>query len=395
MKLNKVLYGILWALAYITVLVLVFFWGANITHRYDNKVFYISQEGEMPELDNTTFVKNEDGTYTAKLYGVFPMGTCYLYYTERPTVTIANLGMYIQPTSVGSVKIKSFSFENSPAEQAGIQVGDYIYSCNDFIIGNGNWNLSGAVSYIRPNKLVVIRDGEFLTYYVETNEDNLMGIYYGPSNAILGTVCFLDDDYLWGVGHNTNIDIVGAKGTYVLFDEGEEGIDPVKSAKDLGYTIVSSTEYGVLAEITKDFDFLSGREVELAWSWEIDYNKPATVELALTEGSIEDVQELTDTEKREVSVTIQPFNGVIEDLEGNKGVQYNYCIKADGFKFLNGMSGSPVFQNDRLIGVLTAVNVEDQSTAFILSAEDAYTQFLLEKQAASFGDEVIIDSYTH
>ena len=43
MKLNKVLYGILWALAYITVLVLVFFWGANITHRYDNKVFYISQ----------------------------------------------------------------------------------------------------------------------------------------------------------------------------------------------------------------------------------------------------------------------------------------------------------------------------------------------------------------
>lgn len=379
MKLDKVLYGLLWFVAYLALLTMVFFWSANITHKYDNKIFYISQEGEMPVIENTTFVENNDGSYTAKLYGIFPMGNCFLKYADRPTVSISNLGMFIQPTSAGSVKIKSFSFENSPAELAGIEIGDYLYSCNGFLIQNGDWNLDGSVSYIRPNKITVIRDGEYLTFDVPTNEDNLMGIYYGPASAILGTVCFIEDDYLWGIGHNTELDIIGATGTFVLFDQGEEGIDPVKTARDVGFEVCSATDFGVLAEITNNFDFLSGRETEIAWSWEIDYTKPATVELALTEGTIDDVQDLITTDREEVSVTIAPFNGVLQDTEGNKGIQYSYRIKADGFEFLNGMSGSPVFQNNRLIGVLTAVDVEDPSTAFILSAEDAYGQFLYEK----------------
>lgn len=382
-KLNKILYAIMCVLLSIALLAFIsmclYTWSRYVTHRYDGKVFYVT-DLDIPSIKDTEFVANSDGSYTAKLYGIFPMGRCSLYRVARPKVTIANSGLYIPSTGVGSVKIKEFSYENSPAEKAGLQAGDYIYSCNDFIVSSGDWDLSGAVSYIRPNKMTVIRDGQYLTFYVPTDEKNLMGIHYGPSNAILGTMSFLDDGYFWCIGHDVDADIDNAQGTFASFGIDETGIYPVITSKELDYTIKATTEQGVLCKIDNSYPYLNSREVELGWSWEIDCSKPATVELALTDDYDRDPDEVLDTlDVQKVGVTIEAYTGNLSDTSGKPTVAYSYCIKSDGFNFLKGMSGSPVFQNNRLIGILSAVDVNDSTKAFILSAEDAYAQYLTER----------------
>ena len=117
-KVNGILNIVLWVALSIAVLSILSFWNVYGKHKYDS-VYYTNIGNEVVLGDNVTLTPNEDGTYSAKLFGVLPVGTLDIEYLERPVLGVGGGGVAISAAEDG-VYIKAFSFENSKAEKAGI-----------------------------------------------------------------------------------------------------------------------------------------------------------------------------------------------------------------------------------------------------------------------------------
>mgnify|MGYP004637061949 CR=1 FL=1 len=364
-KVNSVLNIVLWIALSIALLSILSFWNVYGKHKFDS-VYYTNIGNEVVLGNNVTVTPNEDGTYSAKLFGVLPVGTLDIEYLERPVLGIGGGGVAISAAEDG-VYVKAFSFENSKAEKAGIQLGDIIHSFNGHILTNDDWQLGDYVNYHGENTFILLRGAEKVTIKIALDgEDDLFGISYGLGKFVVGTVSFVDGNNFWAIGHSSGVSLKDATG--VICNLGIiDGSVGVTGSQDNSFTVLDDTIYGIRG--ASEIEIEPNEIVEMAWAWEIQ-NGSGIAQIANLD--VDDESWHYD----EVPVNISKYAGSVMLADTGKSMSYKYCVESDDAEFLSGMSGSPVLQNGRFVGIIAAVDVSNPHRAFILTAEDAYVEYL-------------------
>ena len=283
---------------------------------------------------------------------------------------------------VGISEIKGEDNKNyKPYEEAGIEQGDSIIKINDENIESTE-DLLECVSKTNGKTMSVtyIKDGEEIEKTitpVKTSKNTYkLGIWVRDAGAGVGTLSFYDEttNTIASLGHGIQdvdteemLDI--SSGEFVTAEiinvkKGEEN-NPgriegtIEDSKNLG-TVYSNTRFGVYGKINNKNEL------------NIDTSKAIKVALRneIKEGDAKIICTLEDGKKEEYNVRIQKI--FKNNNENNKSMivkvtDERLLEKTGGI--IQGMSGSPIIQNGKMIGALTHVLVSDPTMGYGVFAD--------------------------
>lgn len=339
------------------------------------------QEALMNQSQKITEGKTKPSYYvTCKLFGVFPVKDISVTLVEEENVFTGGtqVGIYAKTKGVlvigmGEVTDKS-GVEQSPAKNI-IKTGDYIVSINGVSV-NEKEALSNEVHKNGGNTEVIgiLRNEEFLEVAVNPvcseNDRYMLGVWVRDDMAGIGTMTFYRSNRTFGaLGHPVNDGDTGellqiAEGS--LYETEIIGIERGKSGEPgelsgiihygrenyLG-SIEKNTEIGIYGILDGNVGLLSeGTYCEVAYKQEIEKGNAVILS--------------------SVSGEIKAYEAVIEDVnfagtEVNKGILLRVTdeelLDLTG-GIVQGMSGSPILQNGKLIGAVTHVLVNDPTRGY-------------------------------
>jgi stage IV sporulation protein B len=267
----------------------------------------------------------------------------------------------------------------SPGEQAGVHVGDMIIKMNDLYINDMTdvkklVNEAGAKQ--EPLHLLVVRGKEKLTLTLTPAKDRKdneyrMGLYIRDSAAGVGTLTFFEpNSKAYGaLGHvisdvDTGQAIAVGDGQIVQasvtsIEKGQSGNPGEKFARFYN-------ESEILGSITKNtpFGIFGKMKEEPKRSL---YREPIPVALAeqVKEGPAK-ILTVVDGQKVE-EFDIQIVNVVKQHFPATKGMIIKITDKRLLEKtggIVQGMSGSPIIQNGKMVGAVTHVFVNDPTSGY-------------------------------
>lgn len=266
-----------------------------------------------------------------------------------------------------------------------IKTGDYIVGIDDQTIGTKK-ELVEAVKELTEEDVVlhVRREEEYMDVKLKPVQsdakDYKLGIWVRDNAQGLGTVTFLNGNSEFGaLGHGihdvdtsnlleisegtlyeTSIKDIqkGVSGT----PGGMEGIIVYNSYNILG-SILKNTEAGIFGKVDRiDHLFYDLTPMEVGKKEEIEEG-PATIRCAVS-GSVEEY---------EIKITKVDLNS----QEINKGIVIEITdpelLELTG-GIVQGMSGSPIIQNNKLIGAVTHVFVQDATKGYGIFIENMLEQ---------------------
>lgn len=367
----------------------------SITVESGNKIT-IAQYPEISCLyntDNTIPVSNND-TNTLKatltLFGAIPVKNIEVHQEESQTFVIGGnpfgiklLMDGVMVTELGKVDTKNGE-KVCPAENAGIQVGDIIKSANGkSITSNDEIQKIIADSNGSTIKIIISRDGkDFPVFlkpeYSESSEKWRGGMWVRDSIAGIGTMTFFNRDTgeFAGLGHPV---CDSDTGELVPISSGEavqvEITDAKKGSKGIpgelhGQFLYSNNFgtlnlnnscgiYGILSEQAIESLCQSSKEYKIGYSQDI---KTGKAEIITTISGNSPKKYSIEIDKIDYNNPESTKNMVIritdkELLENTGGI-------------VQGMSGSPIIQDGKIIGAVTHVFVSDPTKGYAIFAEN-------------------------
>ncbi len=332
--------------------------------------------------DDDEFLRRE-GRYnvSVSLLGAIPIKNSSLTVSSRhyviPSGEIFGLRLFTEGVVVvRTEKVDTASGSVSPAENAGIKVGDIILSLDGAEVTSSN----EAARLLGDNsktsfRVAFIRDGKHLntvlnTVYSVSEGKNKAGMWIRDSAAGIGTLTFFEPDskIFGGLGHGvcdidtgeilplSDGDIVSARvgGCY----KGQSG-----KAGELCGTFLSSSIGVLYANNSKGvYGVMSGTlprkaalpvarssEVKTGYAQiisTVDENGPQYYDIEITK--------------------ISPLNNENKHMV-IKVTDKNLIEKTGGI--VQGMSGSPIIQNGALVGAVTHVLINDPQRGYGIFAE--------------------------
>ena len=292
-------------------------------------------------------------------------------YSDYIIASGQNIGINIKSKGIMVVGLYSVG-DVSPSKDAGIQLGDYITKIDGYVVNdinsmvnritNSNDKNNVKITYLRGNneittnlKLIKSSDGIYKT-----------GLYVKDTISGIGTLTFIDPETkMYGaLGHeiidkNTAIKIEVKDGK--IFKSKITGI--TKSSN--GYpgeknaTFYSDNVYGSIIKNTSSGIFGNyGKEINNSKLYKVA-NKD---EIKL--GSAKILTVLKEEEIEEFNIEIIKINN---NDNGIKNILFNITdenmLKACG-GVVQGMSGSPIIQDDKIIGAVTHVVVDNPTKGY-------------------------------
>lgn len=279
--------------------------------------------------------------------------------------------------------------EHYPARDAGIKVGDLLVAINGYPIARLE-EVDGLIQSLcedgKPLRLTLIRDGvkrQSLIYPVKRINDTprgkvevyLLGLYIEDPAAGVGTLTYFNPKTrrFGALGHRIvgfgNREIPLNKGKLVsaritginLSNRGEPGekIGVFTSNEDIIGEIEANTALGIFGTL----------KVELT-----NMHSPAAIPVAavseVTTGPAEIMTVISGDEIRRFTIEIQR---VYQQNEvGDKGLVIKITdplLLTETGGIIQGMSGSPIIQNGKLVGAVTHVFVNDPTRGYGVFAE--------------------------
>lgn len=334
---------------------------------------------------------NNTGSYKAKLklFGLFHYKNIQIDVIKEQKVMPSGraVGLYINSDGVmvlGTSEVTGkdgFTYE--PAANI-LRAGDYIYRVNNQKVENiedvaeaVQDNGSGRVTiYLRRNNnnikvkvdTVLASDGEYK-----------IGAWLREDTEGIGTLTYVTEDNNYAaLGHGiTDID------TGILIDIKNGGVYPAKISQvirgeagspgevlgsvKLGGTnrlgtINNNTNYGISGELfDNNYSYNSSKALPVAMKQEVDRGR-ATVRCQLGE-EIEDYE----VEIEKININSKENKGMVIKVTDKRLLD-----KAGGI--VQGMSGSPVLQNNKIIGAVTHVFVNDSTRGYGIFIEDMLSE---------------------
>ena len=355
----------------------------------------LTQNGSAPDSSfrpsQGNLIASKPGTIDLelRLFGIIPL--------KRLTVTVAkpalvipggqSIGIFVKD---GGITVKQYSSiisgsgrSECPARTAGVRPGDLILRADGQSV-NEEWVLAEIIDQAgrekRKVKLVIERNGknlelEVLPIFCSQNQRYRIGLLVRDNTAGVGTLTFYDPQtQLYGaLGHvildpadNRKEELRNGK----IVSAWIQGIEPGRRGRPGEKIGVFQEEKGVLGSVEHNQEYgiygrifqkisnpIYPRPIPVAWHSQI-HPGPASMLTVINGEEIE-----------EFSLNIEK---IFDDQSGGKGI----IVKVTDQRLLQmtggiiqGMSGSPVIQEGRLVGAITHVFINDPARGYALSAE--------------------------
>lgn len=355
-------------------------------------------DDEIPSYLGAEFEEKETGAQSAvvnlshgqyKLFGAIPVRSVTVARLADVKVHVGGVPFGLKFLTKGASVIGFDDESTNPAYKAGLRLYDTIIKINGKEI-SGASDLSRTVegggeielTYLRAGKECTIK---FTPKYSENEKKYTLGVWLKDSGAGIGTLTFvLPDGTFGGLGHGicdnetgeltpiSNGSVLGVTLNGVLKGKsGEPGeLKGYFNSSKVG-SIYKNTEVGVFGALAEIPEAISGKTYSLGLKNE------------LKEGSATLVCTLDDNVRREYSIEISNIN---RNATGNKC----FTVKITDKKLLSqtggivqGMSGSPIIQNGKLVGAVTHVLVGDPTTGYGIFIENMLAQMTVTEQNAA------------
>ncbi len=338
---------------------------------------YSCRPGEDPAGTAFYTVETESAAeerYTAKvkLFGLLPIKDATIREIEQKQVVVLGTPFGTKLYTKGIVVVDTEP--DSPAAAAGIRPGDIILSYNQVEVCS-NEELAEQVGQYRgaPQEVVIRRNERTQTVWVtpqKTETGLTIGLWVRDSTAGLGTLTYYDPetDTVAGLGHSiTDVDtgqiMPVDSGTLVTATVNGVRIGEAGNPGELLGTL-NNTTIGTLTANTNcglfgqcDYDF-SGVSYPIALKDEIE------------EGEAQILCTVSGT-------TAKAYTIRITEVRNNLSESRNLCIQVTDPELLaatggivQGMSGSPILQNGKIIGAVTHVLLNDPTSGYGIFIEN-------------------------
>lgn len=340
-----------------------------------------------PASENTSKSVSDENTanhYYEKVYlcGILPVKTVEVSVIDNLWVTPGgeSIGINLKTQGVLAVGIAEFQSDGkkiSPAMEGGVKAGDIFTKINGKKITK-----AGELAEIIENSdseilLEGMRNDEEMSWKVTPKADDddgkmKIGLWIRESVAGIGTVSFYKDDSFAALGHpisdiDTGDNVKESGGTIchskvIGVEKGDKGkpgsLMGVFTGDDIG-TITSNTPYGVYGKISES---PKTKKIKTAPKSEVRPGK-ATIRCDIGQGEAES------------------FHIEIIRIVSTGNTSKNMIIKVTDKRLLSktggivqGMSGSPIIQNGKLIGAVTHVFVNDPTKGYGIFIENMLSE---------------------
>ena len=342
---------------------------------------------ETSSLSCGKLVDVKSGQY--KLFGTIPIKSVTVSKLADTKVHLGGVPFGIKFLTEGASVVGFENEAENPAFKAGLRLYDTIIKVNGKAFSTSH-ELARVAESGSEIELCVLRAGKelkikFKPTYSENEKKHTLGIWLKDSGAGIGTVTFvLPDGTFGGLGHGiceSNTGELTKITNGCVLDVTVNGIIKGQSGAPgelKGYfnsskvgAIYKNTEVGVFGAFTQIPDSIKEKSYSIGLKNE------------LKEGKATLVCTLSDNERREYSIEISNIN---RSATGNKC----FSIKVTDEKLLaqtggivQGMSGSPIIQNGKLVGAVTHVMINDPTVGYGIFIENMLTQLAESHQSAA------------
>ncbi|MBQ9990754.1 MAG: SpoIVB peptidase [Lachnospiraceae bacterium] len=351
---------------------------------------YKEDEGMLLNVDlnrQLTFYGEKEGNYTmeVQLFGLIPFKEASLSVIRDTRLTPAGtpIGIYVHTRGVLVVDTGEFEDENgkevAPAEGV-LKGGDYIETINGEVLEDkGQLMEMVADSEGKTLSLEIERDGEEMSLDIFPRKNQQgeykLGIWVRDNAQGIGTMTFVDENgYFGALGHGINdLDTaqlmeLKAGGLYkteiVAVNKGTAG-DPGELSGVIAYAeknklgeILQNSHRGIYGKVDTENIHLEEEAMPIALKQEIKEG-PAQI--------------LCTLEDSPVYYEIEILKVNEENSQINRGLEIRVTDeelleKTGGI--IQGMSGSPIIQDGKLIGAVTHVMVNDPARGYGIFIEE-------------------------
>ena len=335
-----------------------------------------------------TLYAQEPDSYTMelKLFGLIPFKTVQVEVIEDRTLIPAGIPIGIYVKTQGVLVIATGEFEgpdgqvSAPAARL-LKEGDYILSSDgEAVTGKAEFMRRIAESGGKKMLLTILRDGQQFDISItpEPNRDGeyKLGIWIRVNTQGVGTLTWLDEDNSFGaLGHGINDVDTGtllqpSEGklydtTIINIHKGEAGT-PGELSGLIRYrdsficgTIAENTEAGIFGSASSRLiDSLGTEMLQAGYKQEIEPGK-AWIRSSVS-GEVKDYQvEIVEVHRNEEDVN----KGIVLEVTDPELLELTGGI-------VQGMSGSPIIQNGKIVGAVTHVFVQDSAKGFGIFIEN-------------------------
>lgn len=335
---------------------------------------------------------NNDGTSqaTLTLFGAIPVKNIEVHEAEAPTLVAGGnpFGIKLLMDGVMVTEMGEVETENGekicPAQNAGIQVGDIIKSAdgknitsNDEIqeiIGNSNG---------RKIKIIVSRDGKDFPVFLKPEYSQSSGNWRGgmwvrDSIAGIGTMTFFNKTTgeFAGLGHpvcdsdtGELVPIYSGEAVAVEITDAKKGSKGIPG--ELHGQFMYGGNFGILNRNNSCgvYGLLSEQAVKSLCETSVEYKMGYRQDVRT--GSAEIMTTISGDTPQKYSIEIEKIDYNSSESTKNMIIRITdkELLESTG-GIVQGMSGSPVIQDGKIIGAVTHVFVSDPTKGYAIFAEN-------------------------
>ncbi len=341
----------------------------------------------VPSYMGATFYADDEESLTStkmqgeyRLFGAIPVRSVTVTRLQDVKVYVGGIPFGLKFSTKGALVVGFEDESSSPAYKAGLRLYDTVTKINGKEISNAN-ELARAVESGNEVTLTYERAGreatvKFKPQYHESEKRYSLGIYLKDSGAGIGTLTYvLADGSFGGLGHGIcdgeTGELTAISGGSILdvcingIVRGNRGapgeLKGYFNSSKVG-AISKNTECGVFGALASIPQKISDKTYSVGLKGE------------LKEGAATLLCTLDDNVRREYSIEISNIN---RNATGNKCFTVKITdpeliSKTGGI--VQGMSGSPIIQNGKLVGAVTHVMINDPTVGYGIFIENMLTQ---------------------
>lgn len=358
--------------------------GDEVSYDFDVPVSVVLKEESTEVFDNLTETNTMEitpsYTVTCKLFGIFPVKDVEVMLVDEQEVYASGMpiGIYVKTDGVlvlGTSEVTDASGKECYPAQNLVKSGDYIVSVNGETVFGKEELMEKIDAYGDDKEILGInRNGEYIEVSITPVESeqgrHLLGIWVRDDLAGVGTLTYYTTDGTFGaLGHavsdgDTGVQMSMEEGyiydaEIIGIKKGENGT-PGELSGVIDYanehclgTILENTALGIRGQLDGEL-----ASMDSDTSYEICYKQDIRTGTAYILSAVSGT-----CEQYEIQIESLDYSGT----EENKGILFQVTdpalLELTG-GIVQGMSGSPIIQDGKIIGAVTHVFVSDASKGY-------------------------------
>ncbi len=326
------------------------------------------------ETDASVSAERTDTTYKAKvkLFGFLPIRDATVHRLSQKQLIPLGTPFGVKLYTKGVIVVDAE--EGSPGVKAGIQVGDIIQSYNGVEI-TSNSDLKKQVNLYegKAQKVRILRNQRSQTLFVtpaETENGYSVGLWVRDSAAGLGTLTYYDPQTktVAGLGHSISDSDTGQTmpvGSGTMVEATVTGVKP--GAEGEPGELLGKLKEGELGEVTEN---CAAGLFGTATAQFTGVSYPIALKSEVQEGEAQILCTVQGDTPKLYTISIVKIKNNLSEIK-------NLCIQVTDPELLQktngivqGMSGSPILQNGKIIGAVTHVLISDPTAGYGIFIEN-------------------------